>query len=102
MKLEVWNKRNCLFELPDESNLDIIKEAIKLKLIPENTHVFVGSSRTFCKVEGQVLRTYRMRENWNGWHDVAAYSLPNFEKIGTRIDADSPAGRHRDVVVINS
>lgn len=101
MRLEKWNGRNCLFGFEQDGGLNVLKKAYSDRLLPDNTKVFVGSSRFFGVVSGSVLRTYKMRENWNGWHDVGAYSLPDFTSIGTIVPADGSVGRHRNVLVID-
>ncbi len=99
MHLEKWNGKYCLFGF-EGNGLDVFKEAYSLGVLPEETSVFLGSGKFFCVLRGDILRTYLMRDNSNGWHDVAAYSLPDFEEVGTRISADPSRGLHRDTVVI--
>lgn len=105
MKLATKNGKTYLDGFtPEEQSLgglETFKRAYVLGLLPEGRKVFAwGSSRMFCIIKGGIMRTYCMRENWNGWNDLAAYALPDFEEIGTTVPADPAAGRHRNVVVI--
>ena len=70
-------------------------------LLEKGKSYFFGKGATlFCDHDGEYLRTYRMRDNWNGWHDVAAYKLDNFESAGSRTDPSPENGVHRAVVSI--
>ena len=103
MKLQIHRHRLCITGCPEEmtTGLDRIKAAYKAGILPEGQKVFSGEYSTFFAVlKKDVLRTYNYRDNWNGYHDVAAYSLPSFEPIGTKVMADYTIGQHRNIVNI--
>jgi hypothetical protein len=70
-------------------------------LLKERYHYLPSSeSWIFGRIEDGVLGIHRHRENGNGYHDVAKYSLPHFIEVGTSYQMDPSNGNHSDTIVI--
>ena len=98
---EIYKNRICLTGFdPELSNKGIFRAAFNEGLFPKVGHKrFIGKSETFAYIDSSfVLMHCRMRENWNGWHDVAAYSTPQFLDVGKLEYADASRGQHRNVI----
>lgn len=65
------------------------------------TYFFGTQSNLFCSHDGKHIRTYRMRDNWNGWHDVAAWTLPDFTPVGSITHPSPETGIHRTTISIS-
>ena len=84
----------------DDDDTEVIaKQALAEGLLPVDTKVRVGYTRTFLvlKDDGRIT-VHRYRENWNGWHDLFEI-LPSGEKGRDVCDVDSSQGIHRQAFV---
>lgn len=102
MKLytEIHNNRTVIlgWDDPNLSRNDVYKSAFDQGLMTEGRHRFVSYGRGFAYLKSGNIHVCAMRENWNGWHDVAIYDAITMAEIGTKTYANPSAGQHRDVV----
>lgn len=76
-------------------------EAYKQGILPKEIDVFYcNGSKYFCYIKNNIMEIHYYRDNWNGYHDEAFYSLPDLNPIGTTYDMDSSIGRHRRTIVL--
>lgn len=104
MKLhtEIHNNRTVILGWDKPlSHSDLYQEAFKQGLMTEGRHRFVGYGRGFAYLKSGNIHVCAMRENWNGWHDIAVYDAITMTEKGTKTYADPSAGQHRNVVSLN-
>lgn len=101
LKIETDNHRLVITSYEKGVPLqEIFKQAIDQGLIEDGQKYYMGWGRHFFIKDGNYIKSFYMRDNWNGWHDRERWYYPTMEKCAGRIVPTCPSqGWHRDIWV---